>query len=70
MIHAGWTASCEDVQAARKVIARYRDQAFGLADASIVVLARRYSTRRVATLDRRHFTVLRPLSGGRFSILP
>jgi predicted nucleic acid-binding protein len=60
----------DDIRAARSVIARHCDQAIGLADASIVILARRYGTRRVATLDRRHFTALRPLSGGRFSIVP
>ena len=52
------------------MIARYRDQAIGVADASIVVLADRYRTREVLTLDHRHFDVLRPLSGGRFKLLP
>ena len=41
-----------------------------IADASIVVLAERYSTRRILSLDHRHFDVLRPLSGGRFTLLP
>jgi uncharacterized protein len=59
-----------DVQRAVSVIDRYADQSIGLADASVVVLAQRYTTRRVATLDRRHFEVLRPLDGGRFAILP
>ena len=44
--------------------------ALALADASIVVLADRYRTRTIATLDRRHFDVVRPLSGGRFSVVP
>jgi uncharacterized protein len=35
-----------------------------------VVLADRYGTTTVATLDRRHFSVLRPLSGGYFAIVP
>ena len=52
------------------MIERYRDQAIGVADASIVVLADRYRTREVLTLDHRHFGVLRPLSGGRFKLLP
>jgi predicted nucleic acid-binding protein len=42
----------------------------GLADASIVVLARRYRTREVLNLDRRHFGVLRPLDGDCFKIVP
>lgn len=55
---------------AADVIERYGDQAVGLADASNVVLAHRFSTRTIATLDRRHFNVLRPLRGGRFRIVP
>lgn len=52
------------------VMDRYADQSIGLADASIVVLAARHRTRTIATLDHRHFEVLRPQSGGRFTILP
>lgn len=52
------------------VIERYRDQEIGLADASLVVLAARYRTKRVLTLDHRHFDVIRPLDGGRFRLLP
>ena len=59
-----------DVTRACSVIERYADQHIGLADASNVVLAERYRTRSIATLDRRHFDVLRPLAGGRFSIVP
>lgn len=53
-----------DLDAVVGVITRYADRAIGLADASLVVLAQRYGTRTVATLDRRHFTVLRRLAGG------
>lgn len=52
------------------VIRRYPDEGIGVADASIVVLADRQRTRSVLTLDRRHFEVLRPLSGGRFTVAP
>ena len=55
---------------ARAVIDRYADQRIGVADASNVVLAARYRTHTIATLDHRHFDVLRPLPGGRFTILP
>jgi len=60
----------EDLAAARAVVERYADQAIGVADASNVVLAARYRTRTIATLDRRHFEVVRPTGGGRFTILP
>jgi predicted nucleic acid-binding protein len=59
-----------DLEQAASVIKKYRDQTIGAADASNVVLADRYQTRTIATLDRRHFTVLRPLGGGRFAVLP
>lgn len=51
------------------VVARYRDQEIGVVDASLVVLAQRYGTRSILTLDRRHFDVRRPLDGGRFKIV-
>ncbi len=60
----------EDLVKTRAVIERYADQSIGVADASNVILADRYRTRTIVTLDHRHFDVLRPLSGGRFRILP
>ena len=59
-----------ELRRARGVIASYKDQAIGVADASIVVLAERYRTRTIATLDRRHFDVVRSLDGGYFDVLP
>lgn len=59
-----------DLRSCAEVVARYRDQGIGVADASLAVLARRYKTRTVLTLDRRHFEVLRPLDGGRFKLVP
>lgn len=60
----------EELSQARSLIDRYADQGIGVADASNVVLAARYRTRTIVTLDRRHFDVLRPLAGGRFRVLP
>ena len=60
----------DDLAVASEVIARYGDQHIAVADASIVVLADRWRTRQIFTLDHRHFDVLRPLSGGRFKLLP
>jgi predicted nucleic acid-binding protein len=60
----------EELTRARAVIERYADQHIGVADASNVVLAARHGTRTIATLDHRHFDVLRPLDGGRFRVLP
>ncbi len=60
----------EDVAAARRVVERYRDLGVGLADASLAVLAQRYRTRTILTLDHKHFSVMRPLDGGNFKIVP
>ena len=49
---------------------RYADLRLGLADLSIVVLARRLGTRRLLTFDERHFRAVRPLQGGSFTLLP
>jgi len=64
------TIDSVDLARALPLIERYADHAIGVADASNVVLADRYGTTTVATLDRRHFSVLRPLSGGYFAIVP
>lgn len=60
----------DDLVACADIIERYADQQIGVTDASLVVLARRYDTRTILTLDHRHFDVLRPLNGGRFQIVP
>ncbi len=59
-----------DLAMAAEIIDRYRDPQIGLTDASLVVLADRFRTSKVLTLDRRHFSVLRALSGEPFEILP
>lgn len=64
------TFSADDLVSAASLMEKYRDHSIGLADASNVVLAARYRTRTIATLDRRHFAVLRPLTGGHFRIVP
>jgi len=60
----------DDLTAAAGYIGKYADQQIGIADASLVVLAERFATRTIVTLDRRHFGVIRPLNGGRFAIRP
>jgi predicted nucleic acid-binding protein len=49
---------------------RYEDLDLGLSDLSLVVLARRFRTRRLLTFDERHFRAIRPVQGGTFTLLP
>lgn len=53
-----------------QLVWRYRDLPLGTADASVVALAERLGILTVATLDRRHFAVVRPSHIGAFHILP
>lgn len=59
-----------DVRQASDIIERYADQNIGLADASLVILAARYRTDRLLTLDHRHFRVIRTASGKPFALVP
>ncbi|HUQ43658.1 MAG TPA: PIN domain-containing protein [Candidatus Limnocylindria bacterium] len=56
--------------AARDLVARYRDLRIGLADASLVIVAERYGTRRILSFDERAFRAVAPLQGGSFLLLP
>jgi predicted nucleic acid-binding protein len=58
------------VKQAVSIIKKYHDQRIGVADASNVVLADRFHTREIVTLDRKHFGVLRRIGGGRFTVMP
>ncbi len=54
-----------------ELVARYRDLPLGTVDASVVAAAERLEIGDVATLDRRHFDVVRPANRtGTFNLLP
>lgn len=48
----------------------YRDLPLGTVDASVIVTAERLGIMEVATLDRRHFSVVRPSHVEAFELLP
>ena len=52
-----------------ELVARYSDLPLGTVDASVVAAAERLGASEIATLDRRHFTVVKPASGP-FTLLP
>jgi predicted nucleic acid-binding protein len=49
---------------------RYRDLPLGTVDASVVAAAERLGIVNIATLDRRHFLVVRPSHTPAFTLLP
>lgn len=53
-----------------ELVARYRDLPLGSVDASVAAAAERLGITDVATLDRRHFGVVRPAHVGAFTLLP
>jgi predicted nucleic acid-binding protein len=58
-----------DLTEARSIIEQYASLGISLADASIVVLARRFRVNRVLTFDG-HFRTISPASGSFFVLLP
>jgi predicted nucleic acid-binding protein len=48
----------------------YRQMSLGTVDASTIALAERLRERQIATLDRRHFAVVRPAHVQSFELLP
>ena len=53
-----------------ELVGRYRDLPLGTVDASVVATAERLRVSQIATLDRRHFTVVRPSHTPAFELLP
>lgn len=53
-----------------ELVYRYRDLSLGTVAASVVAAAERLRVTTILTLDRRHFSVVRPRHTPRFEILP
>ncbi len=49
---------------------QYLDLPLGIVDASVVALAERYHAEVIATLDHRHFSVVRPRHTTAFTLVP
>jgi uncharacterized protein len=59
-----------DWERVRELVTTYASMPLGGTDASVIALAERHGTIRVATLDRRHFTVVRPRHVQALELLP
>ncbi len=65
-------ADADDMLAERiaGLVTTYASLRLGGTDASVVTLAERLGTTRIATLNHRHFTVVRPRHADAFELLP
>jgi predicted nucleic acid-binding protein len=52
------------------LVDQYSDLRLGTTDASVIALAERLGVSEVATLDKRHFTVVRPTHAEALTLLP
>lgn len=59
-----------DIHRAAQLIETYADLRLGLVDASVIALAERLNIHQVATIDRRHFTAVRPSHVPALTLLP
>jgi predicted nucleic acid-binding protein len=59
-----------DLARAAQLENKYHDLDLGLVDASIVALCERLNETKIATLDRRHFSVIRPRHCSHLTLLP
>lgn len=62
--------AAEDWLRMAELVSTYRDLPLGSVDASVVAAAERLRISEIATLDRRHFTVVRPSHLDAFELLP
>lgn len=59
-----------DANRIAKLVDRYDDLPLGTTDASVIALAERLGVDEIATLDHRHFRVVRPSHVEAFTLLP
>jgi uncharacterized protein len=59
-----------DWQRIRELVERYADLPLGGTDASLIAIAERLGATRIATLDRAHFSIIRPVHCNVFDLAP
>jgi len=59
-----------DIRRMAELVESYLDLPLGIVDAAVVAIAERLALTEIATLDHRHFSVVRPRHVGAFSLLP
>jgi len=64
------TVTSSEVSRAADLVEQYASLPLGTADAFVVAVAEKYRAVNIATLDRRHFSVVRPSHLPAFTLLP
>lgn len=64
------TVTPTDARRIAELIEIYADLGLGGTDASLIAIAERLKLTRLATLDRRHFSVVRPVHAAAFDLVP
>ena len=59
-----------DYARTRHLMRKYADFPLSFVDAALVAIAERLNAETIATLDRRHFSVVKPLHCERFTLVP
>ena len=60
----------QDSQCMGELVETYVDLPLGIVDAAVITIAERLRLTEIATLDRRHFMVVRPRHTAAFVLLP
>ena len=64
------TPIAEDYIRSAQILRKYNDANIDFVDACIVSMAERLNITKILTVDRRHFSLFRPVHCGSFEILP
>lgn len=59
-----------DFRRMAELVEQYEDLPLGTTDAAVIALAERLQISEIATLDRRHFSVVRPRHVSALTLLP
>ena len=64
------TSTMVDLARCHEIQTQYDDQSLGVVDASVLALVERLGESKLATLDHRHFSILRPVHVEALQLLP
>jgi uncharacterized protein len=64
------TIELEDIQHAVEIMMQYNVVPLGLVDASLIAVAERYQIQHILTLDRKHFSLIKPKKLRYLELLP